>query len=171
MRRKKGKGDKAKLTDSQVIVETILTRSAFKVPNLSEQVKEQFLVDPEYSRAMANIEYETTVDSYFGEVTVQPHTPGDILRIVEPHPSAITTLGCIHEKPPLKRDRWGKRGKRKAKDKSPSKEDNNADSNADKNNDKNRKLAIRAARTDEPPESATEPTTELSSKQTPMDVH
>lgn len=112
-RKKAKKPAREPLDDPTKIVQAVLDKSSFKVPNLSQIVEEKFYDAPDYNltlcKLLKNVKYESTVgttsdNSAYIETSVLPF--GFEGRIDFPV-MAVTELACVNKE--IKKRKW-KRG-------------------------------------------------------------
>lgn len=127
-RKKKKKKSKAKdrdyLASPDKIVEYVLSKTSFKVPDLSRIVEEKFYASDyvsEIKQELRGLAYNDLVSCYDQRVSVLPENFDEEKNMINLSPSALTSLTCIRQSPE-KRFRW-KRKMKANKDKK--KNDNN----------------------------------------------
>lgn len=113
-KKKKAKNEKrALLSNPDKIVESVLQKSTFKVPNLSQIVTEKFCA-PDYhseiQQEIGSLNYEDTVGSYQVCMSILPSRFDNSRFHVNLDPSAITSLTCIYQKPEKKDWRRKRKG-------------------------------------------------------------
>lgn len=103
---------KETLNDPMKIIESVLAKSSFKVPNLSQIVEEKFYKAPDYNKEirdlLKNVRYKSTVGPDV-EISILPHGFDGRVNLPE---MAITELACIHKQ--INQTK-GRKGRKKTK--------------------------------------------------------